>query len=96
MDTFLRPKSLNAMDEEIERLVKQLGTITDVGSKEYAAIADNIKVLCEAREKSNDRVISKEMLIGVAANLVGLLVVLNFEKTGVVTSKAFSMLWRKS
>lgn len=93
MDTFLRPKSLTAMDEEIERLVNQLKCMSPV-EDDYAKVADNLKVLCEAREKKNDRVISTEMLVGVAANIVGLLVILNFEKTGVITSKAISFLWK--
>jgi len=93
MDKFLRPRGLNALDEEIARLVNLLKS-TEPTEDNYAKIADNLKVLCDAREKKNDRVISTEMLVGVAANIVGLLIVLNFEKTGVITSKAFSMLWK--
>lgn len=95
MDKIFRPRSLNALDEEIARLVEQLGNMNPE-DKGYASRVDNIKILCEAREKKNDRVISAEMLVGVAANILGLLIVLNFEKTGVITSKAISMLWRKS
>ena len=93
MDTFLRPKGLNALDLEIERLVNQLGNTNPV-DKDYKTISDNLKALCEAREKKNDRVISAETLVSVGANLIGLLVILNFEKTGVITSKALSFLWR--
>lgn len=90
MDTFLRPKGLDALDKEIERLVGTLNTIDD--PDEYAKVADNIKVLCEAREKRNDRVISKEMLLNAGVSLLGVLLVLNFERAGVITSKAFSFL----
>lgn len=91
MDTFFRPKGLKVIDEEIERLANHLASMLP-GDKEYAKIAENLKVLCEAREKKNDRVISSEMLLTVAANIVGILIVLNFEKTGIITSKAFGFL----
>lgn len=93
MDTLLRPKGLKALDVEIERLVNQLACMSTV-EPEYAKVADNLKVLCEAREKRNDRVISSEALLTVGANILGILLVLNFEKTGVITSKAFGMLWK--
>lgn len=95
LDKILRPQGMNALDKEIEHLVEQLGGI-DPTDKNYAIVADNLRTLCEARERKNDRTISAEMLLGVIANVAGLLIVLNFEKTGVITSKAFSMLWRKS
>jgi hypothetical protein len=95
MDKILRPSGLTAMDEEIARLVDLLKG-TDPTSKDYETIVDNLRALCEAREKKNERAISYEMLIGVGANLLGLLIVLNFEKANVITSKAFSMLWKKS
>lgn len=94
MKLYLRPRGLNLLDEEIERLVTTLKG-TDPTDENYVKVSDNLKVLCAAREMKNDRTISTEMIVGVAANLLGLLIVLNFEKTGVITSKAFSMLWRQ-
>jgi hypothetical protein len=95
MDTLLRPKGLKVIDEEIERLANQLGDMSPV-SDDYAKTADNLKVLCEAREKKNDRVISSEALLVAAVNIVGILVVLNFEKADTITSKAFSLIgWKK-
>ena len=91
MDTFFRPQGLNALDKEIERLTNQLGCLSPV-DENYAKIADNLKLLCEAREKKNDRVLSKEALFAAGVNILGILIVLNFEKTGVITSKAFSFL----
>lgn len=93
MDKFLRPPGLTALDKEIERLVNQLGDMSTVDDN-YTIVRDHVKVLCEAREKKNDRAISTEALIGMGVNLLGLLFVLNFEKTGVITTKAISMLWR--
>lgn len=93
MDTILRPKGLNVIDEEIQRLANQLSCTSPV-SEDYAKIADNLKTLCEAREKKNDRVLSAETLASIAGNIIGLLLILNFERTGIITSKAISFLWR--
>jgi hypothetical protein len=92
MDTF-KTRSQKAFDAEIERLLKELETITD--RDDYAKAVDNIKMLCAAREMKDPGGVSMETLLTVAANLIGVLVVLNFEKTGVITSKAFGWIGRK-
>ena len=93
MDTLFRPKGLKAIDEEIERLANQLKSMSPV-EENYIKVADNLRVLCEAREKKNDRVISSEAILAAGVNILGLLVVLNFEKANIITSKAFGMLWK--
>lgn len=95
MDTLLRPHGLNVIDKEIERLANQLANMSPV-EDDYITIANNLKLLCEAREKKNDRVISTEALLAAAVNIIGILAVLNYEKAGIITSKAFSMIgWKK-
>lgn len=94
MDTFLKTKSQKAIDEEIVRLTEVLKTISPA-DKNYATVSDNLRVLCEAREKKDPSTISTELLLGIGANLIGLLVILNFERSGVITSKALSFLWKK-
>lgn len=94
MDTIFKTKSQKALDAEIERLTRMLGNMSPV-NENYAKLSDNLKVLCEAREKRDPSVISTEVLLGIGANLIGLLVILNFEKTGIITSKAMSFLWKK-
>ena len=89
--TFLRPNGLKVIDTEIERLAKKLASMNPEEDK-YNEVASNLKLLCEAREKKNDRVISSEALLAAAVNIIGILVVLNFERTGVITSKAFGFL----
>lgn len=91
MNTLFRPKGLKAIDNEIERLANQLSCMS-TEDPNYAKVADNLKVLCEAREKKNSSDISAEVLLAAAVNIAGLLLVLNYEKTGVITSKAFSLI----
>jgi hypothetical protein len=93
MDTFINPKAVKALDLEIVRLSGQLKD-TDPTDETYVKISDNLKVLCEARSKFDRAIINPEALLGIAANIIGLLIVLNFERTGVITSKAISFLWK--
>lgn len=93
MKDILRSKQLKALDEEIERLIIALSH-EDPTSENYMKISDNLKVLCEAREKKNPLQINTDTLLAIGANILGLVIVLNFERTGVITSKAFTMLFR--
>lgn len=93
MDTF-KTKSQKALDAEIVRLTEMLGSL-DIEDENYAKITEQIKKLCEAREKNDPSAISMETVLTLGANLVMILVVLNFEKTGVITSKAFGWIGRK-
>lgn len=94
MNNPFRPRSLKAIDSEIERLVGQLSCMSPEDDM-YAKTVDNVRILTEAREKKNSADISNETLLMVGANLLGILIVLNFERTGVITSKAFGLLgWR--
>jgi hypothetical protein len=94
MDTIFKTKSQRALDAEIERLIKVLDTLPANG-EDYVKVSDNLKVLCAAREMKDPGGISMETVVSIGANLIGLLLVLNFERTGVITSKAFSWIWKK-
>lgn len=94
MDTILKTKSQKALDNEIEKLINDL-TMIDPGHEDYIKVCNAIRVLCEAREKKDPSTISTELILGIGANLIGLIMILNFEKTGTITSKALNFLWRK-
>jgi prefoldin subunit 5 len=94
MSTILRPKSLQAMDEEVERLTRQLADIQPL-SDDYSKILKLITELTEARSKKNERAVSTDVLLTVGANIVGILLVLNYERLNVISTKALTMVWRK-
>lgn len=94
MDTFFKTKDQRLLDEEIARLIETLSHL-EATDEDYSKISAQLKVLCEAREKKNPRAINTDTLLGIGANLIGLIIILNFEKTGVITSKALSFLWKK-
>ena len=94
MDTFFRTETQRVLDEEIKRLVELL-SIIDPAHEDYPKISAQLKVLCEAREKKDPSTISRETVLAIAANLIGLVLILNFERTGVITTKAMGWLWKK-
>jgi len=95
MDTQFRPKGLKALDKEIERLVHQLENTNPV-DKDYITISENLKVLCEARERKNSADISNEAILTAVVSIASLLIVLKYEQMEIITSKAFNLIrWNK-
>jgi hypothetical protein len=88
-------KKPSPIDEEVTRLLSKLNTL-DPESEDYTKAVANLKVLMEARGvKSKSSSVSPDMMLSVAANLAGLLIVLNYERLGIITSKAFGMIFNK-
>jgi len=85
MDTIKR-----TIQTEIDHILEVMA-VTPVSSKEYKQAAENLKVLMETENKSK---ISADTMVLAVTNITGILLVLNFEKLGVITSKAFGMLRR--
>lgn len=93
MKDIFKTETQKAMDLEIARLIRQLEDTSTVDPA-YAEILNHLRSLCEARERKDPGGIDMNTVIAITANLVGLVLVLNFEKTGIVTSKAFGLLFR--
>lgn len=90
MNIFTKKKSNKEMIEElIDSLTMSIG-LEDPTSKEYKLMTENLKTLEEA--KSKEDVVSKDAMIGVLSNMGLALLILNYEKIGVITSKAFQLI----
>lgn len=94
MSTILGPESLKLMDEEIARLTAKLSTMQPL-SEDYSKTVDLITKLTKARAEKNERAISMDTILTVGANILGMLLVLNYERLNVITSRAITMVWRK-
>lgn len=81
------------LDREIERVLKEMSSMTP-GTEQYKAKLEVVNRLCEARGIKSPRALSTDMIVSVVGNLLGILLVMNFEKTGVITTKAFSFIGR--
>ena len=57
-------------------------------TKEYSTIVDQLDKLYGMRRKPNS--VSKDALVGLVGNLFGIGMILGFEKTNVITTKAMS------
>lgn len=93
MSTILRPHSLEAMDEEIERLTRQLADISPL-SDDYKTILDRLSMLTKARAEKNERAVSTDVILTIGANIIGMLLVLNYERLNVISTKALTMVWK--
>lgn len=63
----------------------------DAESDEYAAMTDQLVKLMKVRKETQPSWRpSADTVAVVAANLLGILLILNFERAGIVTSKALS------
>lgn len=94
MRTILGPESLKLMDEEIARLTAKLSTINPLDD-DYSKILDLISKLTKARAEKNERAISMDTILTIGANIAGLLLILNYERFNVISTKALTMVWRK-
>lgn len=83
---FKRKKS--QLDEIIEELQSEILNVLDPQSDEYEKAVHNLETLYQIKR---DREVSKEAVLGAGSNLMGILAVLNFERIGVITSKAFTL-----
>lgn len=77
------------LDKEIRRVISDMSD-TDSNTDEYKAMATNLRILMETREGQQSRRVSPDTVLIVAANLIGILAVLEFEDNHVITRKALS------
>ena len=90
LDRFRKNDRIN---EEIMKAETCLGSLTP-GTDEYKVTMDDIQTLISIQNsKSSDRV-SNDTIAIIAANLIGIMLVLNHERLDVISSKAMSMIMK--
>lgn len=75
------------ISDEVDRIVNELATM-QADTQEYEAKVKQLRVLCEARSMRADRLINTETLVTAGVNILGILLILNYENLHVVSSKA--------
>jgi len=78
-----RTKIEQAMDVCLEKM-----DTFDPSTKDYKDTIDSLSLLIEAKNAKAKGEISKDTLVVVAGNLAGILLILNFERLGIITSKS--------
>lgn len=93
MNTLTKRDKRTNLDKEIDSIIEVLNK-TQPASDEYKTISANLKTLYEAKAAIKNKNISADVLANIAGNLIGLVLILNYEKIGVITSKALGFVIR--
>ena len=83
----------DTLDEVISEVLLEMKH-EDPASDRYTAMAKNLETLCKARSSKRTKFPSGDAIMATAANLGGLALILSYEKLGVISTKAFSLLVR--
>lgn len=79
------------LDKRINEVLEYMKNISPE-STDYTVITENLERLYKAKASENDRKISSDTIAVVAGNLLGIVIILGYEKANVITSKAFSLI----
>jgi len=87
------PNDKRTFDEEVTRVLTEMSSM-DVASEDYAKAAKNLDVLCQARSQKTNSWLSADLIVPAVTNVLGILLILNYEQLGVITSKAMGLVGR--
>mgnify|MGYP003596878920 CR=1 FL=1 len=80
-----------ALDEAIRTLLESMDQ-DDPGSDTYSQKVQNLDTLYKAKAVYGKRHVSADAVLTAAASIVGVVLMLGFEKSNVITTKALSFL----
>lgn len=78
------------IDASIDKALTEMDYY-EASSEEFTRAARNIETLAKAKSELDSKRISSDAVLGAVGSFGTVLLVLHFEKLGVVTSKAFSI-----
>lgn len=79
------------LDEEIDSLLEEMKVVAG-GSPEYSAMASNLATLYSAKAKNAERRVKMDTVLLVTVSLAEVLLMLNKERTEIITSKALGFI----
>jgi exopolyphosphatase/pppGpp-phosphohydrolase len=82
------------IESELERTISCLKMTTLIDSAEYAKMLRTAERLHEMLDKEKPSSVSKEALLTVGANLLGIILIIKHENVNVITSKALGFVIR--
>lgn len=77
-----------ALDKEITSVLEIMSLLRP-DSKEYTAMVNNLETLYKAKPVKGERKVPWDIIVSGAFSILGMLMITHFEKTDVITSKAF-------
>ena len=90
---FGKPNSDPKLDEAIDSIYSDLAGFTSE-TEEYGRMTDQLTKLYAIKNERNSRRVSPDTAVVVGANIAGILLILNHERLGIVTSKALGFVIR--
>jgi hypothetical protein len=85
----------SALENEIARLLKVLKA-EEPNTEKYDKVADQLVKLYKLKEVDSKKRVSPDALAAAATNIAGILLVINFERVHVITTKAFGMVLKNA
>jgi hypothetical protein len=89
----MRPKEKSKLDEVINLMLLEYETFHS-DSEEGAKVLDQIEILYKIKASMKPDRISMDTLAIVGGNILGILIIVGFERAHVVTSKAIGFILR--
>lgn len=88
-------KKEDKLQARIDELLDVLATLEE-DSPEYDRVSTQLDKLITSQAKTKSAGISNEALLAAAVNLGGILIITQYEKADVITSKAFNLLFNRN
>jgi hypothetical protein len=88
---FTKPKPKSRLQIEIDQLVLALGA-HEPNSDEFGTIVERLSKLHKIQDDNKSKTVSPDTALSVAANLLGILMIVHHEQLYPVTSKALSFI----
>jgi len=86
---YRRNTTRNAIDDQIRRILNRMDTLP-VGSEEYLELMKQLDRLNSIKDGNTPNRVSKDTMLLVAGNLIGIAVIVAYEQKHVLNAKAFS------
>ena len=86
---MFRTRNQKLTDEVISELLEEMKSLNG-DDEAYSTMAKNLEILRRSQSFEARSTVSGDAILMVSANIVGILLILYFEKENVITSKAFS------
>lgn len=87
----------NQTDSDLLKVIDSLQNrmlMIDPQSDSFVKMADQLTKLYKLKETTTPKRVSHDTLALIAGNVIGIILILNYERAGIVTSKALSFVMR--
>lgn len=88
---MFRPKELSSLEIALDRAIRELSNHV-IGSRDYILTMDQVVKLHRMKEEEKSESVSKNTLVIVGANLLGIILVINHEYANPIVSKAMNLI----